>query len=493
MKKITFFVFLIPLAIAILILGLLDCSEKITNNGNNYQPVSMSLKYSSSEFTPNIVFYIVAISAPDIVPPIVDTLNYLRDFNPYDTVVVPSGRNRKFMLEAFGYGESNEIDRLLYRGMATTDISSGSTVSLTIDMYPVPTCLKFSRRFISVQSESPFTLDIKAFNIKDLRSIIINIPYNLQVIGGSGAFEVDSATKGISLIGNDQFDSGHGETSFFIEINQNNQERIIADANGNATLAKLFLKAHSGGFINPFPLSLEVIEINGELISQDTSSIFVDYCEVYIKQLSISNPIENQIFQSGVITVEGVISDSMVQSATLSLNGHIQQIAIENKIFHQPVVLFAGRNEIIVTGFAPLNQQYADTVIVNCNMFSPALRVQLNWDKDSTDVDLWVTEPDGTPVYHNNRQSSNGGVLDIDDLDGFGPENYSIMQPPNGIYSIKAVYHNDYGFGPSIAEFKIFKSDNLIYHFEDTLYFVSDTTRAYKIQMPEGTVILQEK
>lgn len=46
----------------------------------------------------------------------------------------------------------------------------------------------------------------------------------------------------------------------------------------------------------------------------------------------------------------------------------------------------------------------------------------LVWDSKA-DLDLHVVEPDDTHLWWRNRRSNSGGLLDVDDSDGFGPEN----------------------------------------------------------------------
>ncbi len=69
------------------------------------------------------------------------------------------------------------------------------------------------------------------------------------------------------------------------------------------------------------------------------------------------------------------------------------------------------------------------------------LQVNLTWDTNGTDVDLYVKEPNGNEIYFGDRSSSTGGQLDRDDTNGFGPENiYWLNQLPDGEYKISVDY-----------------------------------------------------
>lgn len=72
------------------------------------------------------------------------------------------------------------------------------------------------------------------------------------------------------------------------------------------------------------------------------------------------------------------------------------------------------------------------------------LRVVLSWDTDMTDLDLHVVSPDGEHVFYGKRLGNNGGALDVDVTDGYGPEIYAIPAPPKGLWHI---YVNYYGSG----------------------------------------------
>jgi hypothetical protein len=80
-----------------------------------------------------------------------------------------------------------------------------------------------------------------------------------------------------------------------------------------------------------------------------------------------------------------------------------------------------------------------------------SITVTLTWDKDNSDVDLWLIEPDGTKIYYADDLSSTGGYLDYDNTDGFGPENIFYdgdSSPLSGKYEVKVHYYGDHGAGP---------------------------------------------
>jgi hypothetical protein len=66
------------------------------------------------------------------------------------------------------------------------------------------------------------------------------------------------------------------------------------------------------------------------------------------------------------------------------------------------------------------------------------LRVVLEWNTDSTDMDLWIDEPNRERVMYSDPTSSAGGSLSNDMTSGYGPEEYLLRRAPNGRYQIWA-------------------------------------------------------
>jgi uncharacterized protein YfaP (DUF2135 family) len=66
---------------------------------------------------------------------------------------------------------------------------------------------------------------------------------------------------------------------------------------------------------------------------------------------------------------------------------------------------------------------------------NPDLAITITWNTTS-DVDLWVTEPDGTRCFYQMPMTKSGGQLHEDNTTGFGPERYSISKAPPGEFVI---------------------------------------------------------
>ena len=120
---------------------------------------------------------------------------------------------------------------------------------------------------------------------------------------------------------------------------------------------------------------------------------------------------------------------------------------------------------------------------------SEGLRIELFWNppenpNDFSDVDLHLLHPDAPNWFHNYPEpgldcyyancDTSGGFptvldwdvtnytpdnprLDLDDVDGYGPENINIDEPlTNHVYRVGVHYYDDDGFGPSQAYIRIY-------------------------------------
>ena len=71
------------------------------------------------------------------------------------------------------------------------------------------------------------------------------------------------------------------------------------------------------------------------------------------------------------------------------------------------------------------------------------LRVVLSWDSDNTDIDLWVTDPNGEKTFYSSPHSYQGGWLSHDCTGGYGPEEFVLRDAKPGKYKVEANFFGE--------------------------------------------------
>ncbi len=75
----------------------------------------------------------------------------------------------------------------------------------------------------------------------------------------------------------------------------------------------------------------------------------------------------------------------------------------------------------------------------------PAIRVICAWDDTGAEIDLHVLTPDGQHAYFGHPVLTNGGGLDVDSVDGPGPEMFTMTSPLRGAYHVYINYWGNLG------------------------------------------------
>jgi len=87
------------------------------------------------------------------------------------------------------------------------------------------------------------------------------------------------------------------------------------------------------------------------------------------------------------------------------------------------------------------------------------IRVVLNWNMGSTDIDLFVADPKGEMCHNQNPQTRIGGRKTRDMTNGYGPEQFILKRAVSGKYRIYVNYFGDRQFtsaGPSTVMAEIY-------------------------------------
>jgi Ca-activated chloride channel family protein len=98
-------------------------------------------------------------------------------------------------------------------------------------------------------------------------------------------------------------------------------------------------------------------------------------------------------------------------------------------------------NAIIATSSQSLDTAFIDRRLLK-NM-PLDLRVVLAWDSDNSDMDLWVTDPNGERCYYGNKNTYQGGLISDDFTGGYGPEEFVLKDAKPGKYKVEANFFGD--------------------------------------------------
>ena len=128
------------------------------------------------------------------------------------------------------------------------------------------------------------------------------------------------------------------------------------------------------------------------------------------------------------------------------------------------------------------------------------LHVELTWDTAMADLDLHLLEDGGsffekpgdcTFCNPNPSWGGSGGDdnprLDLDDRQGYGPENINIKHPENGKFHIKAHYYDDQGDSAVVATVRIYTYGILESELSRVL-FRNELWDVAQVNWPAGTV-----
>lgn len=239
----------------------------------------------------------------------------------------------------------------------------------------------------------------------------------------------------------------------------------------------------------------------------------------------IGNPINNNIYidllcplngadyGDRVLTVTGSLMNAELERGYLEINGITSQLSTIDNNFEQRVLIKSGENriKIVCFGFDYNNSRAIEVSkdIVFQGIFDPfALFTELRWNTDDSDVDLHLLPPNSTindlwtdiDCYFLHKNPLWGAFLDIDDVNGWGPEHITI---PNyilsGEYTLYIHYYDNHGaVGPTNAFISVVTSQNKLNNFgpyslttsgKEPNFHLGDVYEVCKIIYPSGEII----
>ncbi len=104
-------------------------------------------------------------------------------------------------------------------------------------------------------------------------------------------------------------------------------------------------------------------------------------------------------------------------------------------------IVLAEMNAIIATAPGRIDTSRIDPRLIK-NM-PLDVRVVMTWDADNSDMDLWVTDPNGEKCYYGHNLTYQGGMMSRDFTQGYGPEEFSLRFAKPGKYRIETNFYGN--------------------------------------------------
>lgn len=201
------------------------------------------------------------------------------------------------------------------------------------------------------------------------------------------------------------------------------------------------------------------------------------YSPLYFADLTvtITSPSSGTETSSNQVKVTATVTnnepDIVLDKAGFSINGAIQLAPFSGSSFETTAVLKTGDNSILAGVQSTDGQLFTSTPItVKSNALNNTYHARITWDKNDTDVDLHFSWSGGSECFYSNKTPTWGGSaatsprLDVDDTNGFGPENITIGALPGpGTYRLWVYYYSDHDKGGTNVNAAIYKDGVPIY------------------------------
>lgn len=137
---------------------------------------------------------------------------------------------------------------------------------------------------------------------------------------------------------------------------------------------------------------------------------------------------DNKQYQAALDNLYKVLTQSYTQELANRDDGIEEVILMEMN-----QLILNHKNQL---DFTKINPKIVADLPVN-------IRVVINWNKDNTDIDLWVTDPNGERCMYSNNETKIGGRLSNDFTSGFGPEQFLLKKAVKGKYKIETNFFGE--------------------------------------------------
>lgn len=145
--------------------------------------------------------------------------------------------------------------------------------------------------------------------------------------------------------------------------------------------------------------------------------------------------------------IEGRLREHMDERKppTLVVNGNAMPLYADAEgRFARPYAFGAGSNSVELISADGSTRQRLQFYEAQGGKVQARLRAILSWDDAKAEVDLHVVSPEGHHAFWAEPQLAEGGGLDVDSVDGAGPEIFSSAAPEHGAWLFYVNYWGNF-------------------------------------------------
>ncbi|MCL2790735.1 MAG: DUF2135 domain-containing protein [Desulfobulbus sp.] len=133
------------------------------------------------------------------------------------------------------------------------------------------------------------------------------------------------------------------------------------------------------------------------------------------------------------------------RAPTLAVNGNPLLLYSDAQgVFARPYAFGPGSNSIELLDADGHSVQRLQLYEANTSRSRAQMRVILAWDDPQAQVDLHVLTPDGQHAFWGRPTLTGGGGLDVDSVDGAGPQMFTITAAQRGLYQFYVNYWGNF-------------------------------------------------
>ncbi|MFD2285080.1 DUF2135 domain-containing protein [Pedobacter petrophilus] len=164
--------------------------------------------------------------------------------------------------------------------------------------------------------------------------------------------------------------------------------------------------------------------------------------EIFVTEKILQwRPMDAQSYRDYALALadDGQYQKSLDQLYKVLTQSYNTQIADRDQGIEE--IIISEINNLISRHGAKLNTRNIDKRLIQ--PLPVDIRVVLNWNKNDTDIDLWLTDPAGEKGYYGNAKTQIGGRISNDFTAGYGPEQFMVKKAIKGKYKIEVNYYGD--------------------------------------------------